>query len=145
MRTFKWTSAALLTAALFVATAAISLAAPTVPHALTKAHSEAWHDFYLDQNNAARVMLNIVETPQAKWRGGLAEQQAQNSVAAAAHKALRGAVHGEEWDSVHFDRTVGKSAKPTVIDYQNPLTWQGCHAQADHKVQPSKLVMAVTK
>lgn len=142
MRTLKWTVAALLTIALFGLTTALSLAAPAAPRLAIKAHSDAWHDFYLDQHNAERVTSNVAETPHEKWRGGLAEQRAETSVAAP-RKLLRGAVHGEDWDSVYFDRTVNTSITVREWDYTSAALLQGCHAQADHKVQARQMVLAI--
>ena len=78
----------------------------------------------------------LAAAPQEQVRGGLAEQQAERTIAKPALSThLARVAHSEDWDAHYFDGNVNSSIKSQVTDYVSPLTWQGCHAQKDHKIQ----------
>jgi hypothetical protein len=140
MQTFRIILAALIALALLPLSATVLTAAPELPRTALRAHSDAWHDFYFDRNGATHLTLDITETPRATWRGGLAEQRAVPPVPAP-RPAVRVA-HGADWDAHYFDRNISKSIKTSVSFYESSLLWQGCHAQADHRVQPASVLVS---
>src|SRR4051794_28467710 len=135
MKTFRLWIAVLSALALISLTSTMLMAAPLPSAASMQAHSEAWHNHYLDQNAATHLTLNMVETPHEQWRGGLAENQAPLHSIAKPHLTLSVA-HSEDWDSHFLDRNVNTSIKAIVTDYTPPNLWQGCAANPDHRVQP---------
>lgn len=136
MKTFRLLFATLFALALVAFTTSMLWAAPLPTGTSLKAHSQAWHDYYLDQNAATHVTLNVAETPHELWRGGLAENQAALHSIAKPHIALRVA-HSQDWDSQYLDRNVNSSIKAIVTDYTPPYLWQGCAANPHHRVPPA--------
>ena len=136
MKSFRLLTAVLSAFALVVLTGTVLLAAPLPTASNIKAHSEAWHNHYFDQNAVTHVSMNMVETPHEQWRGGLAENQAALHSIAKPHLTLRVA-HSEDWDAHFLDRNVNTSIKAVVTDYTPPNLLQGCATNPDHRVKPA--------
>lgn len=140
MKTNKFAAMLFTTVALVALTATMVLAAPPAPGAqaenasiasnapiprqsLLKAHSEAWNDSYFDKNVLPQPRLDLEGIPQEKWRGGLAEQQAQNAVPQPRRAGLQ--AHSEAWNNVYFDRFVNTHITARTGSYVYPYQRQG--------------------
>lgn len=140
MRMFRFGIAALAALALAALTPALMWGAGMPTAAGARAHSDAWHDSYLDRDGATHVVFHLATEGDEAWRGGMAAQRALETPAQPRRTAR--VAHGEEWDSKYLDRNVNRSIKSPVIDYQNPSTMEGCHAQADHRIQLNRFLVA---
>lgn len=134
MRMFRVGIAALFALTLIALTPALMWGAGVHANAGARAHSDAWHDSYLDKDGATHVVFRLVTSEEQGWRGGMAASRVVETPAQP-RRTLARAAHGEEWDANYLDRNVSASIQSPVSDYQNPSLLEGCHAQADHRIQ----------
>lgn len=141
MKTSKLVSGALAALALTGVTAALLSAAPDVPdkalrqelrvpippRAIVAAHSEEWNDVYFDKLTRPQPILHTEDALKEKWRGGLAEQQAQNAVPVPRRAGVK--AHSPEWTDYYLDRYANSQIPLQASEHVNANSWQGGLAQ----------------